>query len=349
TIHSRMLLFLFVTINRESYKPSKIISETLYEIESSKTFGDLLYLADNEYKPNEIVRVEVRCSGSNQYHFYASGVEGSLHACEPDLRNISYVRFFISDFAELSDSSDSQSNISSNNENVFDLMMNSAQEKKLPLLKDNNNKRNQLFNDLINSLYKMDSTIGEVFLNKLTTFIWYIDEHHSKFSDRSLYFSDFIRELIPYKNNQFYKKDSHHKKGLLERTKLELYIDAIKESLDQPWANNSTVELKLECHFNEVKEQYHELATIVKNLNNYEVISIDEYLPLNCNQRYKFITNLALDTTIILYRYYHRNYLGTLNFIWRIPTNPNIRSENLQAQAIISIQNKLPKYFTRAM
>ncbi|CAG8816629.1 18526_t:CDS:1, partial [Racocetra persica] len=135
-------------------------------------------------------------------------------------------------------------------------------------------------------------------------------------------------ELMLYKNNQFYKKGSHHKKGVLERTKLELYINAIKESLDQPWASsitwrpfimqvhqfistiqkyieylenvnqsititrnamnlarnpidNSTVELKLECYFNEVKEQYYELATIVKNLNDYEVISIDEYLPLN--------------------------------------------------------------------
>ncbi|CAG8494769.1 34759_t:CDS:2 [Racocetra persica] len=58
---------------------------TLYEIESDLTFKDLLRLADNEYKSNEIVRVEVRCSGSNQYHFHASRVDGSLHACEPNL------------------------------------------------------------------------------------------------------------------------------------------------------------------------------------------------------------------------------------------------------------------------
>ncbi|CAG8754096.1 2403_t:CDS:2, partial [Racocetra fulgida] len=360
-----------------------IISETLYEIESNLTFKDLLCLADNKYKSNKIVRVEVHCSGSNQYHFHASGVDGSLHAFE---------------------SSNSPLDAFGNNENAFNLMMNKAQERKLPVQKDNNNKRNQLHNDLINSLSKMNcgwfngnkATIGEVFLNKLTTLIWYIDEHHSKFFDRSLYFPNFIKELAPYTNNQFYKKGSHHKKGMLERDKLELYINAINESLDQLWASstswrpfitqvhqfistiqkyieylenvnksgiitrnamnparnsidNSTVELKSECYFSEVKEQYQELATIIKNSNDYEVISIDKYLPSNRNQKYNFITNLALDTTIMLYRYYHRNYLGSLNFVWRIPTNPNIRSENLQAQAIISIQNKLPQYFTRAM
>ncbi|CAG8645466.1 9630_t:CDS:2, partial [Racocetra fulgida] len=50
--------------------------------------------------------------------------------------------------------------------------------------------------------------------------------------------------------------------------------------------DNSTVELKLEYHFNEVKEQYHELATIVKNSNDlYQLMNIYISAPENSQSR----------------------------------------------------------------
>ena len=76
---------------------------------------------------------------------------------------------------------------------------------------------------------------------------------------------------------------------------------------------------------------------------------LDKYLPKNKYERHTFIQNLQLDSTVMLYRYYHGNYLGTLNFIWRVPLNPDERSDNLQAKTIIEIQEKLPHYFTREM
>ncbi|CAG8754069.1 9900_t:CDS:2, partial [Racocetra fulgida] len=110
---------------------------------------------------------------------------------------------------------------------------------------------------------------------------------------------------------------------------------------------NSDIKILIECFRQDLKDCYKSLATKIRETNAYEVVLLDEYLPQNKYERYNFIQNLQLDSTIMLYRYYHSNYLGTLNFIWCIPLDPNERSDNLQAKIIIEIQEKLPHYFTR--
>jgi hypothetical protein len=66
-------------------------------------------------------------------------------------------------------------------------------------------------------------------------------------------------------------------------------------------------------------------------------------------QRYRYIKDLQIQFPVTLYRYYHGNYLGTLNYIWKVPINPEKRSETAQARVLATIQEKLPQYFTRQM
>ncbi|CAG8780640.1 14089_t:CDS:2, partial [Racocetra fulgida] len=274
----------------------------------------------------------------------------------------------------------------------------------LPVPKTNTTKWNQLFNEILKTLNEMNCgwfdgcelTIGLKFLENLTALIWYLDAHHSKFEARGLAFPNFIKNLPPYINGQYYKEDSHYKKSMIESYKLEIHIQSVQKCLEQPWASNqnwrpfilqvfhltniaqkyleylknvkqsvtvtqnamqparnsadnSKIEFISHCQPGEVRFEYQELVQRIKTSDIYEVIPINEYLPSNKYKRYQFFANLSLDSPIMLYCYYHRNYLGTLNFAWRIPININDRSDNQQAYAIIKVQDNIPHYFTRGM
>ena len=398
--HLFVMLYLFVTVKRESQIPSTILSDVLFEIDDDLTFQDLLQQADLEYKSSEIVKVEVRCVGNKQYNTVASGVKSSLALCRKDERNVSHIRFTISDGSIQS----TRSTSSNDYLNAFNIMMEQSSIRSLPPPKSGNTKRDKLYNDMLFILREKncgwlngnETTVGKRFLESLNALLWELDEHHQKLQDRGCQIPEFVLSLHGYQNKQYYKKESHHKKGNLQRSKLDLLVKGIENCISQPWAasdlwsefirevfmliscvqkymeylenvnrsvntirnamqparnplDNSDIKILIECFRQDLKDCYKSLATKIRETNAYEVVLLDEYLPQNKYERYNFIQNLQLDSTIMLYRYYHGNYLGTLNFIWRIPLDPNERSDNLQAKIIIEIQEKLPHYFTRGM
>ena len=51
---------------------------------------------------------------------------------------------------------------------------------------------------------------------------------------------------------------------------------------------------------------------------------------------------------ILLFRYYQGNYLGTINYVWRIPENKE-QNKTLKARMLVRINKELPHYFTRQM
>jgi hypothetical protein len=50
-----------------------------------------------------------------------------------------------------------------------------------------------------------------------------------------------------------------------------------------------------------------------------------------------------------LFRYHQGNYLGTINYIWKIPEIDDDRNETLKARMLAKIHEELPHYFTRRM
>jgi len=99
----------------------------------------------------------------------------------------------------------------------------------------------------------------------------------------------------------------------------------------------------------EIDDKYQELSDFLLNKNNYEFFDLEEYIPSNPMQKYRYIKNLQLKFPIIIYRYHQGNYLGTLNYIWKVPPLIDQRSETENACVMAMIQENLPKYFTRQM
>src|SRR5206468_4051180 len=68
--------------------------------------------------------------------------------------------------------------------------------------------------------------------------------------------------------------------------------------------------------------QYQQLQDHLSNMANYTEINLDNFLPEDAMQRYRYIKDLQMQFPVTLYRYYHGNYLGILNYIWKVPINP---------------------------
>ncbi|CAB4496012.1 unnamed protein product [Rhizophagus irregularis] len=60
----------------------------------------------------------------------------------------------------------------------------------------------------------------------------------------------------------------------------------------------------------EIDTKYQELSYFLSNKNNYEFFNLEEYIPSNPMQRYRYIQNLQLDFPVTIYRYHQGNYLG---------------------------------------
>ena len=73
------------------------------------------------------------------------------------------------------------------------------------------------------------------------------------------------------------------------------------------------------------------------------------YIPCDVIQKYNYIKDLQLNIPETIYRYYQGNYLGTMNYIWKIPLRNDHRSETENARVIMIINEDLPKYHTRQM
>src|SRR3990170_6411787 len=112
--------------------------------------------------------------------------------------------------------------------------------------------------------------------------------------------------------------------------------------------NNINIQTTDWCE-EEISSTYSELESLLQEKQCYEFVDLESYLPTSVVDRYHFIKNIQLGVSICLYRYYCDNYLGTKNFIWKIPNNWNDRSETKNAQVLMTIREFIPRYFSREM
>ncbi|PKK44019.1 hypothetical protein RhiirC2_804157, partial [Rhizophagus irregularis] len=127
--------------------------------------------------------------------------------------------------------------------------MSNATNIHLPLAQGLTTRNNLLYNHVIDLLRiqklgwfgDAHTTSGVQFVSRLSNLIWYIDPHRSKFIQRSYHFPKFIEELPEYKAsssyNQYYN-NSHHKKIEIQAKTLKRHVEALENSLIQPWASD---------------------------------------------------------------------------------------------------------------
>uniref|UniRef100_U9T4T2 Uncharacterized protein n=1 Tax=Rhizophagus irregularis (strain DAOM 181602 / DAOM 197198 / MUCL 43194) TaxID=747089 RepID=U9T4T2_RHIID len=98
-----------------------------------------------------------------------------------------------------------------------------------------------------------------------------------------------------------------------------------------------------------IDAQYKQLQDHLLNVDYYTEVDLESFLPKDAIQRYRYIKDLQIQFPVTLYRYYQGNYLGTINYIWKVPSNSEVQSETAHARVITTIQEKLPQYFSRQM
>lgn len=77
-------------------------------------------------------------------------------------------------------------------------------------------------------------------------------------------------------------------------------------------------------------------------------MDLDSYTPEDRLKRRQYIKNLALQVPVMLYRMAYGGFVGTLNFIWRVPEQDTQQRTTRNAQ-IVKINASLPKFSTRSM
>lgn len=127
------------------------------------------------------------------------------------------------------------------------------------------------------------------------------------------------------------------------------------------------------CKDENLNDIYSQLNDVLLEKQMYEYIDIKQYLPIDIMKRYRFIKELQLtfligvyrsvlvfdikkfftkyiiNDGILFFRYHQGNYLGTINYVWRIPENEDELNETLKVRMLARIQKELPQYFTRQM
>ena len=98
-----------------------------------------------------------------------------------------------------------------------------------------------------------------------------------------------------------------------------------------------------------IDKKYCQISEVLYNSEFYEVHFLDNYLPENTKLRYNFINSIECNVSFTIYRYYHGNYLGTLNFIWKVPNHESDRNKTYEVQAIALANEMVPTFFTRQM
>src|SRR5271168_589694 len=126
-----------------------------------------------------------------------------------------------------------------------------------------------------------------------------------------------------------------------------MVLNHLRNKLIRSLLNNITLEIREKRR--DFNQKFQNISDLLYNSDFYELHLLDNYLPEDKRTRYDLINELRVNCTFTLYRYYHGNYLGTLNFIWKIPDLTTEQDKNQEAQTIILANEMIPIYFTRQM
>jgi hypothetical protein len=140
-----------------------------------------------------------------------------------------------------------------------------------------------------------------------------------------------LREYIKYLNSVNSQMNANHSEN-----------DLIRNVID-----NIAIETRESQKI--IDKKFNEISYLLECSDNYELHFLDNHLPESANNRFNFIKEMTLRVSFTLYRYYHGNYLGTLNFIWKIPEDLLVRDKSFESQMIALANEMIPKFFTRKM
>ena len=99
----------------------------------------------------------------------------------------------------------------------------------------------------------------------------------------------------------------------------------------------------------DVKEPYLALLAVLEAKEEYEPLSLDSFQPEERYSRQHWLEKLKLSFPVDLYAYHHGNYMGNVNFIWKLPQELNKRSDDALIKAFTKVREVAKVYGTRQM
>ena len=143
-----------------------------------------------------------------------------------------------------------------------------SQCRRLPDRLDARNKKDKLFNDLINLFEKRKwgwdtgsgNTLGKLFLLKLRDVLWYIDGHHGAFENRSFPIPEVFKAFDGY-NVPELSKHQKRKTGNMSYDILISHVDTLKKSLLASWMQQQK--------WRTLRESVDQLATSLDDYSTY--------------------------------------------------------------------------------
>ncbi|CAB4433300.1 unnamed protein product [Rhizophagus irregularis] len=205
------MLYLLVSVYQNG---KQIVKSSATSIESPGLLSDLLKitLSINDI-PNVNISVDFQRDKSNEWHIVSKGINEDLEIL--DFLKAIHIRFTWND--ENDDINDSQTK---NPKNALNILMSNATGIHLPLAQGLNTRNNLLYNHIIEILRT----------RKL-----------GKFTSRSCHLPKFVDDLPEYKAKSSYNQyyiNSHHKKTEIQAQTLQRHVEAMENSLVQPWASD---------------------------------------------------------------------------------------------------------------
>lgn len=98
-----------------------------------------------------------------------------------------------------------------------------------------------------------------------------------------------------------------------------------------------------------IDSKYLQLDQTVSPSENYEIVDVDNFCPIHRFERRKFIKELRLTKSVMLYRVSFCGGVGTLNFVWKVPDEDATERSTQNSRVEGKILKSLPKFSTRAM
>ena len=131
---------------------------------------------------------------------------------------------------------------------------------------------------------------------------------------------------------------------------LKKHSDAMKEAHSSTSVLRSVEEnILLEKRMSTLvcQSEYRLLQEMLLSLPAYHPVFVNDYSPPNRFERRHWLDRLQVELPIKMYRFFHGNSLGTLTFVWKLPSDGS-EDPNATAQAI-SLNSKQKVYSTRQM
>ena len=94
-----------------------------------------------------------------------------------------------------------------------------------------------------------------------------------------------------------------------------------------------------------IPEGYAKVEEALSSATDYQPVCLNDFAPGDSYHRKQWLSKLVLPFSVRMYRYAHGNKLGTVSFVWKIPTQEP-EDESVLARVLLQLSRQQRIYAT---